>query len=279
MLARLPARSSATALWATKIRRHFFFVNAPESQRNSVLRAYGIEPEGWHEYTSPYSALLIETAGKRVLVDTGAGGFAPTNGQLQENLRAEGVDRGSIDVVAITHAHPDHIGGNLDAEHRPAFPNARYALWRDEWQFWTGEADVSSLPLPDHLKEMLVGSARQNLPPLQDQVELLDQEKELAPGVRAVAAHGHTPGHLVVTVISNGEKLLWTGDAVIHPIQISRPDWYAASDLRPDQAVATRRSLLARAADEQMLLHGAHFPWPGLGRAVPQDQGFRWVPI
>ena len=256
-----------------------FFVNAPQVERDSVLRAYGIEPEAWHEYVSPYSALLIETGQQRVLVDTGAGGFAPTNGLLHDNLHAEGVELASIDTVAITHAHPDHIGGNLDAEHRLAFPNARYVLWRDEWQFWSGAADLSSLPIPDRTKELLIGSARRNLMPLEGHVELLDRDTELAPGVRAVAAPGHTPGHMVITVMSDGEQLVWTGDAVIHPIQVSRPEWYAAFDLRPEQAVSTRRKLLARAADEDMLLHGAHFPWPGLGHVVRQDQGFRWEPI
>jgi len=69
------------------------FVNAPVAERDLALRAYGIEDETWHEYVSPYSALLIDTGKQTILVDTGAGGFAPTNGHLFENLRAEGVDR------------------------------------------------------------------------------------------------------------------------------------------------------------------------------------------
>ena len=80
-------------------------------------------------------------------------------------------------------------------------------------------------------------------------------------------------------MISDDERLLWSGNAVLHPIQVSRPEWYAAVDLRPEQAVTTRRKLLTRGADEDMLLHGAHFPWPGLGHVIRQDQGFRWEPI
>jgi glyoxylase-like metal-dependent hydrolase (beta-lactamase superfamily II) len=112
------------------------FCNAPPVERDLALRDHGIDADAWHDYVSPYSA-LIETAHRRLLVDTGVGGFAPTNGKLHDNLLAEGIDLTSIDTVVITHAHPDHIGGNLDAEQRPAFPNARYVLWRAEWEFWT----------------------------------------------------------------------------------------------------------------------------------------------
>jgi glyoxylase-like metal-dependent hydrolase (beta-lactamase superfamily II) len=255
------------------------FANAPSAARDAALRTHGIEPEVWHEYVSPYSALLIDTGQRRLLVDTGAGGFAPTNGLLLDNLGAEGVDLPTIETVVLTHAHPDHIGGNLDAEQRPTFPNARYVLWRDEWEFSTGAPDLSTLQIPDPLKEMLIGSARRNLPPLERQVELLDQDTELAPGVRAIAAPGHTPGHLVVTIESEAERLLWSGDALLHPVNVSHPEWYAAFDLRPAQAITTRQRLLAWAADQDMLLHGAHFPWPGLGRVSRQGQGFRWEPV
>jgi glyoxylase-like metal-dependent hydrolase (beta-lactamase superfamily II) len=252
------------------------FANAPQPERDSALRAFGIDAQTWHEYVSPYSALLIDTGQHKILVDTGAGGFAPTNGYLLDNLKAEGVDPATIDTVVLTHAHPDHIGGNLDGGLRPAFPNARYVLWRDEWQFWTGAPDLSTLPIPEPLKELLVDSARRNLPPLESQVALLERDTELAPGVRAIAAPGHTPGHLVVAVASDGERLLWSGDALLHPMNVHHPEWCAAFDLQPDQAIATRGRLLSWAADEDLLLHGAHFPWPGLGRVRRADAGFRW---
>jgi glyoxylase-like metal-dependent hydrolase (beta-lactamase superfamily II) len=254
------------------------FTNATPATRDSVLGAHGIDADAWHEYVSPYSALLIDTGEQHVLVDTGAGDSA-TTGQLLDNLRAEDVDLAGIDTVVLTHAHPDHIGGNLDAEGRPAFPSARWVLWRDEWQFWTGAPDLSSLPVPEPIKDVLIGSARRNLAPLEPQIELIDRDTELTPGVHAVAAAGHTPGHLVVAVASEGQRLLWSGDTFLHPVHISHPEWYAAVDLRPEQAIATRRQLLAWAADEGMLLHAAHFPWPGLGRVRRVDTGFRWEPI
>src|SRR5438105_7498821 len=133
------------------------FANAPRAELDSVVRGQGVDPDAWHEYVSPYSALLIETDRRKLLVDTGAGGFAPSNGFLMDNLHAEGVDPSTIDTVVITHAHPDHSGGVLDANQQPAFPNAQYVFWRDEWEFWTREPDISSLQTPDPIKELLLG--------------------------------------------------------------------------------------------------------------------------
>src|SRR4051795_11807454 len=105
---------------------HLLFANAPQAARDSVLGANGIDADAWHEYVSPYSALLIDTGQRHILVDTGAGNLAATTGQLRDHLRAEDVDLAGIDMVVLTHAHADHIGGNLDAEGRPAFPSARW---------------------------------------------------------------------------------------------------------------------------------------------------------
>jgi glyoxylase-like metal-dependent hydrolase (beta-lactamase superfamily II) len=258
------------------------FENALKADLDPVLRAHDIDPDAWNEWVSPYSALLIDTGQRRILVDTGAGGRAPTNGKLLGNLRAEGVDPAAIETVLLTHGHPDHIGGTLDADQRPAFPNARYVLWRDEWQFWTSTSDPTKVPVRDVLKDHVArwrSVAQHQLIPVELQLELLDRDTEVAPGVKALAAAGHTPGHLVVEVTSQGEQLMWTGDALLHPVTVSHPEWYGLVDLRPEQAVATRLLLLARAADQDMLVHAAHFPWPGLGRVRRQNSGFRWEPI
>ena len=256
-----------------------FFANAPEQGRDSALMESGIQPDAWHEYVSPYSALLIDAGSQRMLVDTGGGDLGESTGQLQDNLRREGIDFGGIDTVVFTHAHPDHIGGNLDAEGRPAFPRARWVLGRDEWQFWTQEPDLSGLSIPEPLKEALIDSAQRNLPQLEPGTELIDQDTELAPGVQAVLAPGHTPGHLVIDVVSEGQRLLWSGDAFLHPVHISHPQWYSAFDLNPEQAIATRQKVLGQAADHDVLVHAAHFPWPGLGHIHRVDGAFRWEPI
>ncbi len=108
--------------------------NAPAESLEPVLRKHGL-PVPWLEWTSPYICLVIDTGKHRVLVDTGAGRLVPTTGRLLQNLLAENIAPEDIDMVVITHGHPDHLGGNTDNEGKLSFPNARYIMWKDEWEF------------------------------------------------------------------------------------------------------------------------------------------------
>jgi len=256
-----------------------FFFNAHRELLERVLRKHNIDPERWDQYVSPYPSLMINTGQHRVLVDPGAGGFEPTTGRLIPNLQAEGIAPEDIDTVILTHGHPDHIGGNIDSEGNPAFPNARYIIWKDEWDFWTSEPKLAELKVDEHIKEALITVARNDLPPIQDHLDLIDHETEIVPGIRVLEAAGHTPGHIAVAIASGSEQLLHISDAVLHQIHLEEPEWYAAIDLDPEQVVATRRRLLSLAAAEKALVLAFHFPFPCLGYVVRKGEGWQWQPI
>ena len=257
----------------------FVSVNAPKECLEQALRDHNLDPERWEHYISPYPSLLINTGQHLVLVDTGAGDLEPTTGKLISNLQVEGIKPSDIDIVILTHGHPDHIGGNTDGEGRPSFPNARYFMWRDERDFWTSEPKLAELDVPEQIKKLMITVACNNLLPIQHQLDLLKHEAEIVPGIRAIAAPGHTPGQIAVAVASGNRELLYLSDAVLHKIHLEHPEWYTAVDFDPQQVVASRRRLLDWAAKEKALIHAFHFPFPGLGYVLEKGKAWWWQPI
>lgn len=253
-----------------------FFANARKQDYERELRTRELPLD---KITTPYVCLYLDTGEHRVLVDTGAGKLAPTTGRLVQNLRREGIEPESIDTVILTHAHADHIGGNLDSNGELAFPNARYVMSRVEWDFWTSKPDLSSLNCGDHLKQLLLQYVADMLPPIRRRLDLLDGEAEVVPGVRTIAAPGHTPGHLALEITSHGETFIDAVDTFLHPIQIERLDWRSVVDIDPAIVLASRRRLLERTADTGVKIMLFHFPFPGLGQFTRQEQGFFWKPV
>ncbi|MGA9040796.1 MAG: MBL fold metallo-hydrolase [Terriglobales bacterium] len=250
----------------------WLFSNVPAEQVENSLRERKL-PETHVE--SPFTCLLVKTGKHKVLIDTGAEGLAPTAGNLLKNLAAERISPEEITDVVLTHGHPDHIGGVLNGS-GPAFPNARYLMSRTEWDFWNDPSVLHDSAMGEHMKQMLVGCAQKNLPPLKDRIELLDGEKEVVPGILAIPAPGHTPGHIALLIVSSGAQLLHMSDAVLNPLHMENPDWRNVFDLDPADAVSTRQRLLDRAAADKVSVLAYHFPFPGMGRVTSKGHAWAW---
>ncbi len=255
----------------------WLFPNADPQKLGQVLEARGLLRD---EILSPYTCLLIETGRHVVLVDTGAGESLQTAGAIRARLEMEGIRPKDVDTVILSHAHPDHIGGVINSRGRPAFPSARHVVWEREWEFWmTGRADVSSLQLPGDFRGAIRNTARRCLEAVRFQLEPIEGETEIVPGVRALPAPGHTPGHLAILIESGGERLLNVADAAAHPLHLEEPGWENGFDLQPADAEATRRSLMERAVAERMHVMAFHFPFPSVGRVAARPSGgWEWTP-
>ena len=255
-----------------------FFENAPRDLLAVALKAHGIDLNTWVEYVSPYPSLVVDTGQHLILIDTGMGNRVPTTGKLAANLQIAGYRPEDFAFVVLTHAHPDHVGGNLDSSGRPAYANAQYVMWRKEWEFWTENPDLSALR-DKRFEAMMLDTARKYLPPIKDQLTLVEPEAEIVPGIKVIAASGHTPGQMAVVVSSQGEQLMAVSDVVFNPVQIEHPGWFAPLDLWPEETVATRRRLLASAAKQRMLVFAPHFVFPSLGHVEQGADGWRWAPV
>jgi glyoxylase-like metal-dependent hydrolase (beta-lactamase superfamily II) len=254
----------------------WLFANVPPERLEASLRERDLPVA---QVETPYTCLLLKASGRNVLIDTGADGLAPTTGNLIQSLADLGVPPTEIAEVVLTHGHPDHIGGLLDRSCEPAFPNARYTMSKTELDFWTDPAALHDCAMDAHMKELVLGCARKNLSPLRGQMELIEGEKEIVPGVQAIPAPGHTPGHLALLIGSGRDGLLHVSDAVLHPLHMENPEWRNIFDLDEATAVKTRQRLLDRAAADGLSALAYHFPFPGLGHVQKKNGRWKWEAV
>jgi glyoxylase-like metal-dependent hydrolase (beta-lactamase superfamily II) len=204
----------------------------------------GLFPPG--EFVAiPYAALLVDTGAFRILIDTGAGPLAPTAGGAANNPRAAGLAPETVDLVVFSHAHPDHIGGTVGETGEVIFPNARFLMFRAEFDYWTDQAIQAKLSANELYRSRFdpaIGDWIRRYPPLiQNRLELLERDAGVAPGVQVIPAPGHTPGRLAVMISAGRRQLLYVGDAFVRPAQIGRPEWSSMFETDPHRAGETRR--------------------------------------
>jgi glyoxylase-like metal-dependent hydrolase (beta-lactamase superfamily II) len=226
----------------------------------------------------PFTALIVNTGAKLVLIDTGtAGQLAPTAPGIGPSLAAAGVDPKAVDVILISHFHPDHINGIKTKEGQKVFPNAEIHVAAPEWAFWMDDARMNAAP---ESARPAILNARRIFSDIAKEVKRFEPGAELAPGITSVAAFGHTPGHTAFAIASGNQSMLVLGDTTNHPwLFVRNPEWQAVFDTDGAMAAETRRKLLDRAAADRMLVQGYHFPFPASGYIARRGTGYDLVPV
>jgi glyoxylase-like metal-dependent hydrolase (beta-lactamase superfamily II) len=251
-----------------------FIRNAPFAEVERALDAAFMPHD---KLATPFTTLIVNTGSKLVLIDTGTGGqIAPSAGMVAANLAAAGISPRAVDHIVISHFHPDHINGIKDKNNALLFPHAEIMVPAAEWAYWMDDANLNAAPAD---LKLTFRNQRRVFADIEKRVTRFEPGKEVAPGIEALAAAGHTPGHTVFAIHSGGQSLLVLGDTAQHPAIFARhPDWQAAFDIDGDAAVATRKALFDRAAADRMLVTGYHFPFPACGHLFKTATGYDFVP-
>ncbi len=243
-----------------------------------IVRAFAVTGETPERPTS-INAFLIDTGDRRILIDAGAGAlFGPCCGRLPMTLAAAGYRPDQIDVVLLTHVHGDHSGGLLRGGER-TFPNAELYLAKAELDYWMSDAERARAK-SSHQKMFAEGRAA--LAPYITAARMHDftGRTTLFPGITAIPAPGHTPGHSFYELESDGRRLLVIGDTIhAAEIQLADPSVTVDYDVDPAAAAVQRKAILAQLAQSHELAAGDHLSFPGLGHVVRSGSGFAFVPL
>ena len=237
-------------------------------------------PKG--QVTIPFNPMVINTGSKLVVIDTGngLGAFEQSKGvvgQMNANMTAAGIDPKNVDIVLISHFHGDHMNGLKRGDGSLVYPNAEIKVPAVEWAFWADEANAGKAngfnkPNFPNVKKAFDGLA--------DKVTKFEWDKEVATGITAIGAPGHTPGHTAFAVQSGSGKLLVQSDVTNIPaLFVRNPDWHVAFDNDPAMAQATRHKFYDMAAAEKVPVAGYHFSFPSVGHVEKDGKGYRLVPV
>jgi len=229
----------------------------------------------------PLNVMVARSGEQTILIDAGLGGQFPgfpRAGQFPQRLQSAGIPLESVTDVIITHMHMDHVGGLL-------VPGVKERLRKDvrihvnatEVAFWTSP-DFTQTVMPKPVPAVLRSTATSFYETYREQIQVFEDRKEVAPGVIVRLTGGHTPGHCVVDLISDGDRLTFAGDAVF-PVAFDHPEWHNGFEHDPVESARVRLALFNELARNKGLLVAAHLPFPSVGRVAKEGDAFRWVPV
>jgi len=244
----------------------------------ALAKANRLDPD---RYEHPFTPMIVNTGKELVLFDTGNGSLREEHEQLKNRLPAgnlvtrmaeAGYKPEDVDVVVITHGHPDHIGG-LTKGGKPVFAKARYVFGAADFDFWKKGENVREARKFN--RELYVKICV----PLADRATFIKPGDEVVPGITAVDAFGHSPGLMDFHIESDGRRMLnWADTCNHYVVAIQRPEWQLDVDDDKEKAVATRKRILDMVTNENLLVAGFHMPFPGLGYVERAAGGYRWAP-
>lgn len=249
-----------------------FGANAAADEAHALARANHIDPD---KYEHPFIPTLVNTGRELVLFDTGFGASRRKDGlgQLGPRMAEAGYKPEDVDIVVITHGHPDHVAGLVDGG-ESAFPNARYVISAAEFDYWKRGENISDA------RKMTRDVFVKLVVPLANKTAFIKPGEEVVSGIRAVDASGHSAGMLAFRVESEGkEVLIWADAALQYVMSLQRPGWNVDVDDDKDKAVARRKQIYDMVATDRLCAIGFHMPFPGAGYVDRFDGNYRWVPI
>ena len=251
----------------------FIFEPMPQDELAPILKEFELSTE---RLTPECNLALFWDGTHTVLFDVGAGpDFMPTAGSIVESLDKLALAPEDITHVIFTHAHPDHIWGLLDDFDEPVFYEATYMMGRKEWDYWWNPETVNQI---GEARAAFAVGAKRRMEVIEDAVVLFDDGDEVLPGIAALSTPGHTPGHMAFEIRQGSSAALVVGDAIgNHHGAFRKPGWASGSDQDPATAAQTRGMLLDRLTSEDLALVGFHLPQGGMGRAVRDGDGYRFV--
>jgi len=227
---------------------------------------------------NPFTVTFVDTGRTQIAFDTGtgAGQLSSTSGMLGHNMAEAGINPDKVSLLAISHFHGDHITGLTTRENAVVFPNAEVVVPAVEWAFWTDESNSGKVP---EGQRGTFANVRRRFAPYQAKLRQAAWDTEIVPGVRMLAAPGHTPGHTVFHLADGAEQLFVMSDTAGRPELFLRyPTWFSGFDIDGPLASETRKRLFGRIAAERARMTAYHFPFPANGYVAPWGEGFRFVP-
>lgn len=271
----------ATVLDAKAVREGLhphYGANASADEVQALARINNIDPQ---RFEHPNIPTLVNTGKQLVLFDTGNGALPREYEQLSkrlppgrtaERLAAAGYKPQDIDLIVITHGHPDHIGGLVEGG-KPVFPNARYVFGAAEFDFWKRGENVREARKFN--RELFVKICV----PLADRSTFIKPGDEVVPGITAIDSAGHSPGLLAFHIESDSKRFMITADTFTQYVMaVQRPEWHFEMDDDKEKAVATRGRMLDMLANDRLFVASFHMPFPGIGYVEKGQGGYRWAP-